>query len=135
MRLGRSSRLTLSEFFSASISAYSNSLADSRSTHSSRWKKDANKAISEAQKLLDHAANDKALLALGDACEKLGESAFDFAETGVNLVGAGGGDLWKDVSQVFLPRLLGALKEVPLPRVEFTSEDLDLIVDNIRFES
>ncbi|GAA6024258.1 hypothetical protein JCM11491_006377 [Sporobolomyces phaffii] len=99
------------------------------------WKKDANNAISEAQKLLDHAANDKALLALSDACEKLGESTFDFAETGINLVGAGGGDLWKDVSQVFLPRLLGALKEVPLPRVEFTSEDLDLIVDNIRFES
>ncbi|GAA5867998.1 hypothetical protein JCM5353_008675, partial [Sporobolomyces roseus] len=100
-----------------------------------RWKKDANNAISEAQKLLNRAANDKALIALGDACEKLGESTFDFAETGVNLVGAGGGDLWKDVSQVFLPRLLGALKEVPLPRVEFTSEDLDLIVDNIRFES
>jgi len=99
------------------------------------WKKDANNAISEAQKLLNRAANDKALIALGDACEKLGESTFDFAETGVNLVGAGGGDLWKDVSQVFLPRLLGALKEVPLPRVEFTSEDLDLIVDNIRFES
>ncbi|GAA5971347.1 hypothetical protein JCM3765_007011 [Sporobolomyces pararoseus] len=101
----------------------------------SEWKKDANTAISEAQKLLDHAANDKALLAFSDACEKLGESTFDFAETGVNLVGSGGGDLWKDVSQVFLPRLLGALKEIPLPRVEFTSEDLDLIVDNIRFES
>ncbi|GAA6064020.1 hypothetical protein JCM10212_005503 [Sporobolomyces blumeae] len=99
------------------------------------WKADANRAIDEAQKLMNRAANDKALLAVSDACEKLGESAFDFAQTGVNLVGAGGGDLWKDVSQVFLPRLLGALKEVPLPRVEFTSEDLDLIVDNIRFES
>ncbi|GAA5930367.1 uncharacterized protein JCM15063_004786 [Sporobolomyces koalae] len=99
------------------------------------WKKDANHAIAEAQKLLDNAANDKALLAVADACEKLGESAYDFGETGFNLMGSGGGDLWKDVSQVFLPRLLGALKEVPLPRVEFTSEDLDLIVDNIRFES
>ncbi|GAA5856526.1 hypothetical protein JCM5353_002185, partial [Sporobolomyces roseus] len=36
------------------------------------WKKDANNAISEAQKLLNRAANDKALIALGDACEKLG---------------------------------------------------------------
>lgn len=99
------------------------------------WKQDANTAINEAQTLINRAANDKALIALGDAFEKLGESTFDFAQTGVNLVGRGGGDLWKDVSQVFLPRLLGALKEVPLPRVEFTSEDLDLIVDNIRFES
>ncbi|GAA5872596.1 hypothetical protein JCM1840_004849 [Sporobolomyces johnsonii] len=99
------------------------------------WKRDANAFISEMQKLLSHAANDKALLAVGDACEKLGESLADFAHTGVNLVGVDGGDLWKDVSQVFLPRLLGALKQVPLPRVEYTSEDLDLIVDNIRFES
>ncbi|GAA5926641.1 hypothetical protein JCM1841_003190 [Sporobolomyces salmonicolor] len=99
------------------------------------WKRDANAFITETQKLLSHAANDKALLAVGDACEKLGESLADFAHTGVNLVGVDGGDLWKDVSQVFLPRLLGALKQVPLPRVEYTSEDLDLIVDNIRFES
>ncbi|GAA5902285.1 hypothetical protein JCM5296_003972 [Sporobolomyces johnsonii] len=99
------------------------------------WKRDANAFISEMQKLLSHAANDKALLAVGDACEKLGESLADFAHTGVNVVGVDGGDLWKDVSQVFLPRLLGALKQVPLPRVEYTSEDLDLIVDNIRFES
>jgi hypothetical protein len=41
----------------------------------------------------------------------------------------------KDISTVWLPRILSTIKEVPLPRVEFTSEDFDLIVDNVKFEA
>ncbi|BGP35560.1 hypothetical protein JCM10296v2_007401 [Rhodotorula toruloides] len=99
------------------------------------WKRDANAFISEVQKLLDNAANDRALIALGDAFEDLGDSIAVFAKTGYNLVGVDGGALWQDISTVFLPRLLGAVQMVPLPRVEFSSEDVDLIVDNIKFEA
>lgn len=99
------------------------------------WKKDANAFFSEAQKLFDNAANDRALEAVGDAFEDLGDALAEFGKTGYNLVGIDGGDLWKDISTVFLPRILGALKQVPMPRVEFTSEDVDLIVDNVKFES
>ncbi|KWU45594.1 Proteophosphoglycan ppg4 [Rhodotorula sp. JG-1b] len=99
------------------------------------WKRDANAFADEARKLLDNAANDRALEAVGDAFEDLGDAISEFGKTGYNLVGVDGGDLWKDVSTVFLPRILGALKQVPMPRVEFTSEDVDLIVDNVNFES
>ncbi|GAA6005836.1 uncharacterized protein JCM10292_004655 [Rhodotorula paludigena] len=99
------------------------------------WKRDAKAFVDEASKLLDHAANDQALVAVGDAFEDLGDAVAEFAKTGYNLVGVDGGDLWKDLSTVFLPRLLGSLKSIPLPRVEFTSEDVDLIIDNIKFES
>lgn len=99
------------------------------------WKRDANAFADEARKLLDNAANDRALEAVGDAFEDLGDALSEFGKTGYNLVGVDGGDLWKDVSTVFLPRILGALKQVPMPRVEFTSEDVDLIVDNVNFES
>ncbi|GAA5820864.1 hypothetical protein JCM3770_007274 [Rhodotorula araucariae] len=99
------------------------------------WKRDANAFISESQKLLDHAANDRALVAVGDAFEDLGDAVAEFGKTGWNLIGVDGGDLWKDVSTVFLPRILGTLKQVPLPRVEFSSEDFDLVVDNIKFEA
>lgn len=99
------------------------------------WKRDANAFADEARRLLDNAANDRALEAVGDAFEDLGDALSEFGKTGYNLVGVDGGDLWKDVSTVFLPRILGALKQVPMPRVEFTSEDVDLIVDNVNFES
>lgn len=99
------------------------------------WKRDANAFISEVQKLLDNAANDRALIAVSDAFEDLGDSIAVFAKTGYNLVGIDGGALWQDMSTVFLPRLLGAVQMVPLPRVEFSSEDVDLIVDNIKFEA
>ena len=87
------------------------------------------------QKLLDHAANDRALIAVGDAFEDLGDAMAEFGKTGYNLIGVDGGDLWKDVSTVFLPRILGTLKKIPLPRVEFSSEDFDLVVDNISFSA
>lgn len=46
-----------------------------------------------------------------------------------------GSGVWNDVSSVFLPRILNALHEVPLPRVEYVSKDVDLIIDNVRFTS
>ncbi|BGP20335.1 hypothetical protein JCM10213_007112 [Rhodosporidiobolus nylandii] len=104
-------------------------------TSNADWKRDANAFIDESSKLLNRAAHDKALIAVGDAIEDLGDSLALFGKTGVNLIGADGGDLWKDVSTVWLPRILGTIKQVPLPRVAFTSEDVDLIVDNIRFEA
>lgn len=99
------------------------------------WKRDANAFVGEMQKLLDHAANDRALIAVGDAFEDLGDAVAEFGKTGYNLIGVDGGDLWKDVSTVFLPRILGTLKQIPLPRVEFSSEDFDLVVDNISFQA
>ncbi|GAA6038844.1 hypothetical protein JCM8097_002924 [Rhodosporidiobolus ruineniae] len=99
------------------------------------WKKDANAFATEAQKLLDHAAHDRALEAVGDAFEDLGDALAAFGKTGYNLVGVDGGDLWKDLSTVWLPRLLSTLKMIPIPRIEYTSEDIDLIIDNVRFEA
>lgn len=104
-------------------------------TSNAEWKKDANKFISEANQVLDNAANDRALEAVGDAFEDLGDALAEFGKTGYNLIGVDGGDLWKDISTVFLPRILGSVQQVPMPRIEFTSADVDLIVDNVKFES
>ncbi|GAA6013470.1 hypothetical protein JCM10207_008861 [Rhodosporidiobolus poonsookiae] len=99
------------------------------------WKRDASAFANESSKLLNRAGNDKALLAVSDAFEDLGDSLALFAKTGFNLLGTDGGDLWKDISTVWLPRILSGIKMVPAPRIEFTSEDVDAVIDNIRFES
>lgn len=36
---------------------------------------------------------------------------------------------------MILPRLVGLVKEIPVPRVEFQSEFVDFVVDDITFES
>ncbi|SCV73759.1 BQ2448_6189 [Microbotryum intermedium] len=97
------------------------------------WKKDADEFVAEASKCLHRAANDKALVQLGDRFERLGKAFTKFTQTGFTLTD--GGAMWADLTQVFLPRILGALEEIPLPRVEFTSEDVDLVIDNVRFTS
>ncbi|KAK4051650.1 hypothetical protein OIV83_002790 [Microbotryomycetes sp. JL201] len=97
------------------------------------WQSDAERLSSEAQKCLKRAANDKSLQQLSDRFDKWTRAFAAFGRTGLNLVDGGG--IWADLTQVFLPRLLGALEAVPLPRVEFTSAEVDLIIDNLRFTS
>ncbi|KDE06435.1 hypothetical protein, variant [Microbotryum lychnidis-dioicae p1A1 Lamole] len=97
------------------------------------WKKDADNFVAESNKCLQRAANDKALVQLGDRFERLGKAFTKFTQTGFTLTDAG--SMWSDLTQVFLPRILGALEEIPLPRVEFTSEEVDLVIDNVRFTS
>lgn len=81
------------------------------------WKRDADKLVEELNTCLDNAANDKALLQLGDAVERLGFASKSFAKSGFSLVDT---SAWTDLTSVFLPRILGALHTIPLPRVEFT---------------
>ncbi|KAM0789677.1 hypothetical protein ACM66B_006539 [Microbotryomycetes sp. NB124-2] len=97
------------------------------------WQRDADQLSSEAHKCLKRAANDKSLQQLSDRFERWTRAFAAFGRTGLNLVDGGG--IWADVTQVFIPRLLGALEAVPLPRVEFTSAEVDLIIDNLRFTS
>lgn len=96
------------------------------------WKRDADKLVKELNSALETASNDRALLQLGDAVERFNFATYSFAKTGFSLVDT---SAWADISQVLVPRLLGALHTIPLPRVEFTSEDVDLIIDNVRFTS
>ncbi|ORY76232.1 Proteophosphoglycan ppg4 [Leucosporidium creatinivorum] len=96
------------------------------------WKRDADALVDEVNAALDNAANDKALLQLGDAVDRFEFATKQFVKTGFSLVDT---SAWSDISQVLVPRLLGALHTIPLPRVEFTSADVDLIIDNVRFTS
>lgn len=97
------------------------------------WKRDVDALTSELNKCLDRAQHDKALQQLGDRVEKFFRATAKFGRTGFNLIDGGG--IWSDLTQVLVPRLLGALHAIPLPRVEFTSADVDLVVDNVRFTS
>lgn len=82
------------------------------------WKRDMDALASELDKCLQKAQNDKALAQLGDRVERFARATAKFGRTGFNLIDGGG--IWSDLTQVLVPRLLGALHAIPLPRVEFT---------------
>lgn len=43
--------------------------------------------------------------------------------------------LYRDAIDVFLPRLIALVKEIPLPRIEFKSADVDFVVDDLSIKS
>lgn len=55
---------------------------------------------------------------MGRALDRFAAAAGKFGRKGMSVVD--GRAVWGDVTQVFLPRFLSALKTIPLPRVEYT---------------
>lgn len=86
------------------------------------WKRDADALVAELNKSLDKASNDRALIGLGRKLEKFETRVERFGKTGMSL--AEGSELWNDLVGVMLPRVLEAVKMIPLPRVEYTVSDL-----------
>ena len=110
-------------------------------------KKDIDDFVKAVTTNFEKAKNDRALSNLGDKLEVLGEKATRVG-TGAARAGKKGlgglgipsqfggiADLLNDISQVMLPRFIKVLKSVPLPRIEYTSPDFDIAIDNILFES
>lgn len=82
------------------------------------WKADADAFVDAFNKALTKASNDRELTNLGNALDRFSLSSRKFGRRGLSL--AEGKDVWGDLAQVFLPRLLGAVQSIPMPRVEFT---------------
>lgn len=82
------------------------------------WKRDADALVVELNKSLDKASNDRALVGLGRKLEKFETRIERFGKTGMSL--AEGSEVWNDLVGVMLPRVLEAVKMIPLPRVEYT---------------
>ena len=87
-------------------------------TSNAGWKKDANELYKELNQAFETAAADRALANLGKALDRLATAGTKFGRRGMSLVD--GRAVWGDLTQVFLPRFLGALQTIPLPRVEYT---------------
>lgn len=43
--------------------------------------------------------------------------------------------LWKDIRSVILPEIFTSLGYIPIPRAEYTSDDVDLVLENLTLES
>jgi hypothetical protein len=111
----------------ASQSAYkkASSLVDdgqSLIAENDQWKKDAAELQKQLEELGKGIANDETTNQLVYALEDLGASVEHAGKVGINALRAESQGLYRDILDVMVPRLIGLIKEIPVPRIEYKSE-------------
>ncbi|WWC62487.1 uncharacterized protein I303_105083 [Kwoniella dejecticola CBS 10117] len=104
-------------------------------TENPKWKEDARALQDELEAVVNGITNDKPTNKLVESIENLGDSLSHAGKVGVGALRAEGQGLYRDFVDVIVPRLIGLVKEIPVPRVEYKSEDVDLVIDDIKLES
>ena len=99
------------------------------------WKRDAQELQNQLQGLIDGVQNDETTNQLVDSIQELGDSLATAGQIGFGALRAEGQGLYRDFMDVIVPRVIGLIKEIPVPRIEFKSEDVDLVIDDFNFES
>lgn len=109
--------------------------AQSLIAENDEWKADASRLQKELESLVNGISNDQTTNQLVHALEKLGESLASAGQIGLSSLKAESRGLYRDFVNIIVPRLVGLLQEIPVPRIEFKSEDVDLVVDDVKLES
>ncbi|KAJ7186766.1 hypothetical protein C8R46DRAFT_981039 [Mycena filopes] len=68
---------------------------------------------------------------LGEDVENGLVEAGEQAETGVQAVLERAAWFWRDLFAVYAPRMLSMLKDLPIPRTEYSDNDIDLVLENL----
>lgn len=107
-----------------------------------RMKADVRVVIDLLDELLDNIQNDRTTGRLFSAIERLAKHTQTFGAVGANVVigqrealAEARNELFSDVVQWLVPRILRSLKSIPIPRFEFKSNDVDAVVDNVLIRS
>jgi len=109
--------------------------AQSLLAENAQWKEDASKLQKELEAVVNGVKNDKTTHRLVDSLENLGSSLASAGQVGLGSLKAEGHGLYRDFMDVIVPRLISLVKEIPVPRVEYKSEDVDIVIDDIKLES
>ncbi|WRT67840.1 uncharacterized protein IL334_004814 [Kwoniella shivajii] len=99
------------------------------------WKKDAQELQDQLESVVNGITNDGPTNKLVQSIDALGDSLASAGKVGVGALKAEGQGLYRDFIDVIVPRLITLVKEIPVPRVEYKSEDVDLVIDDIKLES
>ncbi len=104
-------------------------------TSNPTWKADASALQSEIETFLNALMDDKTTSDLVLSIEKLGDDIAVAGVAGLTSLRVDGTGLYRDIVDVIIPRAVGLIKEIPIPRIEFKSEDVDLVIDDLNLES
>lgn len=96
------------------------------------YKADLARFVDALEAFAGAVGDDASFVALGEALENLGLELEHAGKTGLNALRAGSLGLGRDLVDVVLPRLVGLVKEIPIPRTEFQSAAVDFAIDDVR---
>jgi len=91
------------------------------------WKGDAEELQKQLEGVVNGIKNDGPSNKLVSALETLGDSLASAGQIGMGSLKVDGQGLYRDFVDVIVPRLIGLVKEIPVPRVEFKSEGESVI--------
>ncbi|TFY53591.1 hypothetical protein EVJ58_g9367, partial [Rhodofomes roseus] len=114
-------------------------LLDKDSDKGRKWKEDVGKLSAEATEFERAIERDEALRKVRAAHRKLGD---DLEQS---VVVAGGAGLqaimekapwfWQDLFNFYLPKAVGMLKDIPIPRTEYKDDDVEFVLEDLDISS
>ncbi|RSH91097.1 hypothetical protein EHS25_010273 [Saitozyma podzolica] len=99
------------------------------------WKRDAAELQKQLEAIGEGAKNDQSTNKLVKSFEELADTLGTAGKIGLKSLQVNGQGLYRDIADVMVPRVIALIKEIPVPRIEFKSEDVDLVIDDIRLKS
>jgi hypothetical protein len=99
------------------------------------WKADYRNLVDELRAYQRAIEDDKTISQLTKHASYLKTDLHDFGIAGFNIFSSKALGLYKDLYDVVLPRVIDSIKQIPLPRIEYVSEELDLAIDSFVIES
>ncbi|KAI0760929.1 hypothetical protein BD413DRAFT_594282 [Trametes elegans] len=110
-------------------------LLDKDSDKGRKWKEDVGQLRREAAEFQDAIDHDQDLHAVKRAHAKLGEDL----ENGLLVATTTGAQslmerapwFWQDVFNVYLPKLVGMVKDIPIPRTEYKDKDVEFVLEDL----
>ena len=99
------------------------------------WKADVQELTSQINDFNNAIRDEPAFHRLTTALDNLSEDLGDFGSAGLDLLSSKAKGIYQDFYNIILPRLIASIHSIPLPRIEYVSEKLDLAVDQFKLES
>ncbi|KAI9449050.1 hypothetical protein BJY52DRAFT_1127035 [Lactarius psammicola] len=105
----------------------------------SQWKADFNLLRKEVREFQERMEKDEDLLAVRKAHARLGrdleETLVDVSAVGLQSAISGASWLWTDLFNVYLPRIAGLLKSIPIPRTEYVDNKMEFVLEDLDISS
>ncbi|KAL1948007.1 hypothetical protein VTO73DRAFT_12082 [Trametes versicolor] len=110
-------------------------LLDKDSEKGRKWKEDVAALKREASEFQTAIDQDEDLRAVRRAHTKLGEDL----ENGLLVAGSTGAQslmerapwFWQDVFNVYLPKVVGMVKDIPIPRTEYKDDEVEFVLEDL----
>ncbi|KAF9554848.1 hypothetical protein CPC08DRAFT_643741 [Agrocybe pediades] len=111
--------------------------------NNSEWRRAVDDIQYELGKLLDGFEQDKDLNRLKLAHIRFGQDlANGWVEVGSVAGSVGAGEaleqatwFWQDLFRVYLPKIIGKLKDIPIPRTEYKDPEVEFVLENLDISS